>query len=79
MPSYQDIEQRLKTLEHKIDFAMRTMRMQAMVTNGVLDANGQPQGKVFNASLLEMYHLSNQLPPAPAAAVEDHNGSALLF
>lgn len=60
MSSYQDIESRLKTVEDKLFFIMTAMRMKGMVTNGLLDANGQPSGQVLDQSLLEWYRLVKQ-------------------
>jgi hypothetical protein len=62
MPSYQDIESRLRTVEELIDFIASTFRMKAMVSTGLLDQNGNPQGRQFDASLKELFYLSKQLP-----------------
>ena len=62
MSSYQDIETRLTTVERRLEFVMRTMRMKAVIGNGVLGPDGQPSGRVLDASLLDLYHLANQHP-----------------
>lgn len=62
MPSYQDIEQRLITVEERLEFILDHVRMQAAVTTGVLGPDGKPQAKFINASLRELYYLSKQVP-----------------
>lgn len=61
MASYQDLESRVRSIEDKLGFVMRTFRMKAMVGNGLLNADGSPQGRTFDASLEELYHLANQM------------------
>ena len=60
MSSYQDIDIRTTVLEDKLEFVMRAMRMKAVIGNGVLGPDGQPSGRVMDASLLDLYHLSHQ-------------------
>lgn len=61
MPSYQDIEQRLRTVEDKVDFVMTTMRMRAILQSGILDPNGNPVGQqTFDGTMLEFYRLTRQ-------------------
>lgn len=68
--SYQDIDQRLRVIEDKVDFFMGTMRMRAVVQTGVLDATGNPVGnQTFEGTFLDFYHLQRQgkieqVPPA---------------
>jgi hypothetical protein len=58
-----DIAGRLKAVERKLDFIMNNMRMRAAVQSGILGPDGQPQKpKVFEGSLLELYHLSREIP-----------------
>lgn len=60
MSSYQDLETRVETLERRLDFVMRTMRMKAVIGTGVVGPDGQPTGKVLDASLIDLYHMANQ-------------------
>jgi len=62
MASYQDIETRLKTVEAKLNFIMNSLRMKAAKPNGLINPDGSPSYSTFEGSLLELYHLSNQLP-----------------
>jgi hypothetical protein len=85
VPSYQDIEIRLRHVEDKLDFVMSHARMKAAVTTGVVDSNGRPQAKVFEGSLKELYYLSRSLPvidqedaPPPAAEPVGASVSDLL-
>lgn len=60
--SYQDIDQRLRIIESKVNFIMTSQRVRAIVTTGLLDQQGNPVGQeTFNGTLLEFYHLTNQL------------------
>jgi hypothetical protein len=61
MPSYQDIEIRLRTVEHKLEFIMNTIQLQVIMGNGLFDRNGQPLGERQQKSLLQMYHMAHQL------------------
>lgn len=63
MASYQDLDSRLRSVEDKLQFVMQNMRMKAAITSGVIDSTGRPViQNVFEGSLLELYHLHNQLP-----------------
>lgn len=63
MASYQDLDSRLHSIEDKLAFVMQNMRMKAAITSGVVDSNGRPViQNVFEGSLLELYHLQNQMP-----------------
>lgn len=62
MSSYQDIETRLRVVEAKLDFIMNSLRMKAAKPNGLVNPDGTPSYTTFDGSLLELYHLSNQLP-----------------
>lgn len=62
MASYQQIESRLDQIERKLDFVMRAGSMKVAIDTGLIDANGNPAMKHLNGSLLEIYHLANQLP-----------------
>ena len=62
MPSYQDLETRLRVVEDRLNFVMSSLRMKAASPNGLLNADGSPSYSVFEGSLLELYHMSNQLP-----------------
>jgi hypothetical protein len=63
MASYQDLDSRVRSIEDKLSFVMQNMKMKAAVTSGVLDQTGRPViENVFNGTLLELYHLSRQLP-----------------
>lgn len=63
MASIQDIETRLQVVEHKLAFIMNSQRMKATVSSGLVGPNGIPvPSRVFEGSLLELYHLSNQVP-----------------
>jgi hypothetical protein len=55
MPSYQDLETRMRTVEAKIDFIMRTMILQTVEQLPTLDANGQPMARATRKNLLELY------------------------
>lgn len=59
MASYQDIESRLRSVEDRLTFVMRTFRMKAMIGTGIVNADGTPRGRMFDASLEELYHLAN--------------------
>ena len=72
MSSYQDLETRLETIERKVDFILKTGRMRATLATGVMDASGQPVVKTFEGSLLELYHLSSQLPTKLASEQGDN-------
>lgn len=62
MASYQDLESRVISLENMLKFVMERMHMRASVTNGLVDSVGNPQvSRTFEGSLLELYHLSNQV------------------
>lgn len=59
MPSYQDIESRLQSVEEMLSFLMTNMRMTAVVNTSVLGADGKPQAaKKFEGSLLELYRIA---------------------
>lgn len=59
MASYQDLESRTRTLEDMLGFLMSNMRMTAVVSSGVIGADGKPlPSKKFEGSLLELYRLS---------------------
>lgn len=63
MASYQDLDSRLRALEDKLAFVMQNMRMRAAITSGVLDRDGRPIiQNTFEGTLLELYHLQNQMP-----------------
>jgi len=57
-----DVYARVRDLERKLHFIMTSMRMKAAVTNGLLGADGRPQANIFEGNLLELYHLSRQIP-----------------
>lgn len=60
MPSYQDIEMRLKVVEDKLDFVMKNFHAKGFQGNGLVNPDGSPQGKVIETDLLGLYHLSRQ-------------------
>jgi hypothetical protein len=62
MASYQDIEVRLRTIEEKVEFIFDHMRMRAAITTGVLNANGQPEAKIIETTLRDLYYQSKQTP-----------------
>lgn len=63
MASVQDLDSRLRSIEDKLSFVMNNMRMKAAITSGVVDSAGRPViQNVFEGSLLELYHLQNQMP-----------------
>jgi hypothetical protein len=54
-----------------LGFIMQTMRMKATVSSGVLAPNGQPvASNVIDATLLDLYRLSRQLPTVLASEAE---------
>jgi hypothetical protein len=59
MPSYQDLQTRVETLERMLGFLMTNMRMTATVSSGLAGPDGKPvPSKKFEGSLLELYRIS---------------------
>lgn len=72
MPSYQDLESRVITLENMLGFLMSNMRMTAVVSSGLTDPSGRPvPSRKFEGSLLELYRISQ----AEALPVENQSTS----
>jgi hypothetical protein len=67
MPSYQEVEQRLKVVEDKINFVMNTIQLTTVVATGLFDNQGQPVGDRKQMSLLQMYHMANDIQIREAA------------
>jgi hypothetical protein len=72
MPSYQDIETRLRVVEEKVDLLMRSIKINKV--EGLVDK------KVTTKSLLEIYHemkwqgtTAAQLAPEQDHARESHS------
>ncbi len=57
-----DIYGRVRSLERKLNFVMTNLRMKAAIGTGLVDVNGKPQVRMFDGSLLELFHMSQQLP-----------------
>lgn len=74
MASYQDIETRLLVVESKLDFVMKNFRMRAFKANGLLNADGTPQGEFMETDLLGLYHLTNQ----GQTSIIDNKSAALV-
>ena len=62
------LEKRVGSLESKLKFLMTSMRMKAMLSTGMLDSTGKPIGKVFEGSMLELYHLSREIDQVESEA-----------
>lgn len=57
-------------LTDKLNWLMTQMHMKAMITSGVLGPDGQPVGKVFEGSMLELYHLQAEIPTVTQTEAE---------
>lgn len=66
----QNHAQAIAELQDKLHWLMSQMRMKALVTNGVLGPDGNPIGKMFDGSMLELYHLQNELPTVSQTEAE---------
>lgn len=58
MASYQEIDTRLKVLEDMLKFVMTTSKMKGIIQSDVLQADGTPERKVLEGSLLDFYLLT---------------------
>lgn len=56
MASYQDIEQRLRTVESKLDFIMKQFKVTKQELSATVDASGRPAVKTTTMDLLQVYH-----------------------
>lgn len=78
-----DVYSRVRSLEKKLDFIMNNVRMKAAVSSGLSGPDGRPvPARVFEGSLLELYHASRALETvsesegaeAPPTVDEQTNG-----
>lgn len=71
MASYQDIDTRLRVIEDKVEFVLKTARIKFGVTSGLVGPDGQPAPmKVHQGSLLEAYQLSRQFETLKQSEIE---------
>jgi hypothetical protein len=58
LASYQDIDTRLAVIESMVQFIMTTSKMKGIIQSDVLQADGTPERKVLEGSLLDFYLLA---------------------
>lgn len=56
-----DVAGRVRMLERKLNWLMNTMRMKAAVPTGLINPDGKPAFRVFEGSLLELFHLAKEM------------------
>jgi hypothetical protein len=59
MSSYQENEMKLKVIESMINFLMSNIQMRGFLPNGIVKADGQPDGKYLIGTAGEFYTLAN--------------------
>jgi len=67
MPSYQDIETRLVSVEERLAFLMRTMKGRVLTPTGLLGVDGRPTATAKEVTLEDVFLMSK----AQDAAVQN--------
>jgi hypothetical protein len=62
MPSYQDIESRLRTVESQINFVLTSSRVEVSRATGLIKPDGSSEIVKFVGNMKDIWRLSQQFP-----------------